>query len=188
MNIAYVRVSSIEQNESRQLEALQVHKIDKWFSEKVSAKDDNRPQLKAMIEFAREGDTIFIHDLSRIARNIKDLLNIVETMKSKGINLVSNKERIETSSPSGKLMVVMLAAFNDFERESILERQREGISIAKREGKYEGRKKIVIKEFEKYYLRYKNRELTKAQLCRELKISRPTLNKIIAENNNKQIS
>ena len=94
MNIAYVRVSTIEQNEARQLEGLEKFKIDKWFSEKVSAKNTNRPQLNEMLEFAREGDTIFIHDFSRLARSTSDLLKLVEQMTTKGIHLVSNKENI----------------------------------------------------------------------------------------------
>ena len=131
MKIAYVRVSTVEQNESRQIEALEKYGIEKWFTEKVSAKDTNRPKLKEMLEFAREGDTIYIHDFSRLARSTKDLLEIVETLKAKGIHLVSNKENIDTSTPTGKLMLTMIAAINEFERSNLLERQREGIAIAK---------------------------------------------------------
>ena len=121
MNIAYVRVSTIEQNEARQLEGLQKYNIDKWFTEKISAKDTNRPQLQLMLEFAREGDTIFIHDFSRLARSTKDLLDIVEKLKIKGVHLVSNKENIDTSTPTGKLMLTMIGAINEFERQNLLE-------------------------------------------------------------------
>lgn len=181
MNIAYVRVSTVEQNEARQIEALKKHNIDKWFSEKVSAKDTNRQQLKTMLDFAREGDTIFIHDFSRIARSTKDLLDIVERLRAKGINLVSNKESIDTSTPSGRLMLTMIGAINEFERTNLLERQREGIAIAKNEGKFKGRKAIDIPDFEKYYLRYKQREINKVQLADKLEITRPTLDKLIKE-------
>ena len=136
MNIAYVRVSTIEQSEARQVEALRVHQIDKWFREKVSGKDTNRPQLQAMLEFAREGDTIYIHDFSRLARSTSDLLKLVETLQAKNIRLVSNKENIDTHTPTGKLMLTMIAAINEFERMNLLERQREGIAIAKRKGIY----------------------------------------------------
>lgn len=129
MKIAYVRVSTVEQNEARQIEALEKYGIEKWFTEKVSAKDINRPKLKEMLDFAREGDTIYIHDFSRLARSTKDLLEIVETLKAKGINLVSSKENIDTSTPTGKLMLTMIAAINEFERANLLERQREGIAI-----------------------------------------------------------
>lgn len=87
MKIAYVRVSTVEQNEARQIEALEKYSIEKWFTEKVSAKDTNRPQLKQMLDFAREGDTIYIHDFSRLARSTKDLLDIVETSKAKAYTL-----------------------------------------------------------------------------------------------------
>lgn len=94
MNIAYVRVSTVEQNEERQVQALTQRGIEKWFTEKVSGKDTQRPQLQAMLEFAREGDTIYIHDLSRLGRNTEDLLHITAQLQAKGINLVSNKESI----------------------------------------------------------------------------------------------
>ncbi len=181
MNIAYVRVSTIEQNEARQIEGLKKYNIDKWFTEKVSAKDTNRPQLKAMLDYAREGDTIFIHDFSRLARSTKDLLDLVEKMQAKGIHFVSNKESIDTSTPTGKLMLTMIGAINEFERQNLLERQREGIAIAKKEGKFKGRKEVQIKDFGKYYERYMSREITKIQLAKELKITRPTLDKLIVQ-------
>jgi len=124
MNIAYVRVSTVEQNEQRQLEGLKNYKIDKWFTEKVSAKDTNRPQLKLMIDFAREGDTIYIWDFSRLARSTKDLLDVVEDLTNKGVHLRSVKENLDTSTPSGKLMLTMIGAINEFERANMLERQR----------------------------------------------------------------
>lgn len=181
MNIAYIRVSTVEQNEARQIEGLQKYNIDKWFTEKVSAKDTNRPQLKAMLDFAREGDTIYIHDFSRLARSTSDLLRLVEQMKNKGIHLVSNKESIDTSTPSGKLMLTMIGAINEFERANLLERQQEGIAIAKREGKFKGRQPKDIPDFEKYYLKYKAREMNKVQLASQLRITRPTLDKLINE-------
>ncbi|MGU9213541.1 recombinase family protein, partial [Clostridium perfringens] len=116
MNIAYVRVSTVEQNEERQLEGLKKYNIEKWFTEKISAKDTNRPQLKAMLEFAREGDTIFVWDFSRLARSTKDLLELVETMEAKGVHFKSIKENLDTSTPTGKLMLTMIGAINEFER------------------------------------------------------------------------
>lgn len=187
MQIAYIRVSTIEQNEQRQIEAMKRYDIEKWFIEKVSGKDTNRPKLKEMLNFAREGDTIHIHDFSRLARSTKDLLNIVELLNEKGITLISNKENIDTSTPTGKLMLTMIGAINEFERTNLLERQREGIAIAKREGKYKGRKAVSIPDFESHYKKYKNREINKSELAKELNISRPTLDKLIKaykENNN----
>ena len=181
MNLAYVRVSTVEQNEQRQIEAMQKFNIEKWFIEKVSAKDTNRPKLQELLEFARAGDTIHIHDFSRLARSTKDLLNIVELLNNKGITLVSNKENIDTSTPTGKLMLTMIGAINEFERANLLERQREGIAIAKRNNKYKGRKAINIPDFDTYYQQYKSRELTKVQLAKELHISRPTLDKLLSQ-------
>ena len=183
MRVAYVRVSTVEQNEARQLEALQKYDIEKWFTEKVSGKDANRPQLQAMLEFVREGDTVYIHDFSRLARSTKDLLAIVEQLKDKGVTLVSNKENLDTNTPHGKLMLTMLAAINEFERENMLERQREGIAEAVKAGKYKGRKEVNVDEdtFIDLMSKYKRRQLTKAQVAEQLGVSRPTLDKLIKQ-------
>lgn len=181
MKIAYVRVSSIEQNEARQVEALEKCDIDKWFIEKVSAKDTQRPKLKEMLEFMREGDIVYIHDFSRLARSTSDLLNLVELFKTNRVTLVSNKENIDTSTSSGKLMLTMIGAINEFERANLLERQREGIVIAKREGKFKGGTKKQVKNFEHYYRQYQDRVLNKTELAKKLKISRPTLNRMIRD-------
>lgn len=179
-NIAYVRVSTIEQNETRQREALERRNIDKWFIEKVSAKDTARPQLQVMLDWVRESDTIFIHDLSRFARSTKDLLDLLERLEKKGVALVSDKEAIDTSTPTGKLIVTIIGAINEFERANLLERQREGIAIAKREGKYKGRKCVTVPDLATHYAKYMHREVSKAQLARELKVSRPTLDKLFS--------
>jgi len=182
MNVAYVRVSTVEQNEARQIEALEKHNIDKWFKEKVSGKDTNRPQLQAMIDFVREGDTVYIHDFSRLARSTKDLLHIVETLNKKGVHLVSNKENVDTSTPTGKLMLTMIGAIAEFERANLLERQKEGIAIAQKNGAYKGRKaKEIDNKFVELYERYNKREINKSQMAKELEISRPTLDKMIKE-------
>jgi len=178
-NVGYVRVSTVEQNEQRQVEALKKYNIDKWFIDKVSAKDTNRPQLKAMFNYIREGDTVYVHEFSRIARSTTDLLSMTEDFKKRNITFISNKENIDTSTATGKLMLTMIAAINEFERANLLERQREGIELAKRKGKYKGRKEVEISDFAKYYNRYKTREINKQELARELKISRPTLDKLI---------
>ena len=182
MNIAYVRVSTVEQNEARQVEALKKHNIEKWFTEKVSAKDTNRPQLQAMLEFARQGDTIYIHDFSRLARSTTDLLQIVEQLQSKGIHLVSNKENIDTSTPTGKLMLTMIGAINEFERTNLKERQAEGIKVAKDKGKYKGRKKIEFpSDWEQVYNQYKHREITGTKAMEQLGLKRNTFYKLIKE-------
>ena len=182
-NVAYVRVSTVDQNEDRQLEGLKKYNIDKWFTEKVSGKDTNRPELQKMLEYVREGDTVYIHEFSRLARSTKDLLQIVEDLQSKGVHLVSNHENIDTSTPSGKLMLTMIGAIAEFERQNLLERQREGIAEAKKRGAYKGRKAIEIdsETFREAYDRYLAREINKSQMAKELGISRPTLDKMIKE-------
>lgn len=182
-NIGYVRVSTLEQNQSRQIEALEKFNIDKWFTEKVSGKDTNRPQLQLMLDYVREGDTVYIHDFSRLARNVKDLLDIIEKLNSKGVHLVSNKENIDTSTPQGKLMLTMIGAIYEFELANLHDRQREGIAIAKAEGKYKGRKPVNIApdKFEEEYENYKSREISKVELAKRLGVSRPTLDKLIKE-------
>ena len=183
-NVAYIRVSTEEQNEARQKEALEKFGIDKWFCEKISAKTTNRPQLQAMLDYVREGDTLYIHDFSRLARSTQDLLNLVQLLQDKGVHLISTKENLDTNTATGRLMLTMIAAINQFERENLLERQREGIEIAKREGKFKGRKEVSIPDFESHYQRYMRREVTKSELARELNISRPTLDKLIEQYEN----
>lgn len=181
MIVGYVRVSTVEQNESRQLVTMDRYNVEKLFQEKVSAKDINREELNKMLDFVREGDSIVIHDFSRLARSTKDLLHIMEILESKGVNLISTKENIDSSTPTGKLMLTMIGAINEFERTNMLERQREGIAIAKAAGKYKGRKEIKVDNFEDYYNKYLSRAFNKSQLAKEIGVSRPTLNKLIKE-------
>lgn len=184
--VAYVRVSTAEQNEARQREALAVRGIDKWFIEKASGKNTDRPEFQKMLDWVREEDTIYIHDLSRIARSTKDLLDLLDVLREKGVALVSDKESIDTSTATGKLLVTMVAAINEFERANLLERQREGIAIAKREGKYKGRKAVTVPDLPRHYDRWQRREVSKAALARELGISRPTLDRLFSNYNNKK--
>lgn len=183
MIVQYIRVSTVEQNEARQIEALKKYNAEKTFLEKVSGKDTNRPQLKAMLDFVREGDTIVIHEFSRLARSTKDLLEIVEYLNEKGVHLVSNKENLDTSTSTGKLMLTMIGAIAEFERQQILERQKEGIAIAKEQGKYKGRQVKAIDEelFNNLYEQYKMRKINKVKLAQELNISRPTLDKLLKD-------
>ena len=184
MKIAYVRVSTVEQNEQRQIEGLEKHGIDKWYIEKVSGKSTNRPELQKMLSEVQNGDVIYVHDFSRLARSTKDLLEIVESLNKRNIHIVSNKENIDTNTNSGKLMLTMFAAIYEFERTNMLERQAEGIEIAKRENKYAncGRKKTQITdEYEKLISQYVDGKITKVQLAVMMNVSRPTLNRILNE-------
>lgn len=148
MLIGYVRVSTAEQNEARQLLALQEKGVaaENIYMDKLSGKNAERPKLKEMLSFCRKGDTVIAESISRIARNTRDLLEIVETLREKGVGFVSMKEGIDTETAQGQFMLTVFAAMAQLERESILERQKEGIAIAKAEGKYKGRQKIKVDE------------------------------------------
>ena len=124
-----MRVSTAQQNEEIQVEAFKNYNIEKWFIEKESAKDTNRPKLQEMLNYVRDGDCIYVMDFSRLARSTKDLLDIVELLNQKEVQLVSLKENIDTHTPAGKLMLTMIGAIYEFERTNTLERQREGIEI-----------------------------------------------------------
>lgn len=180
-NVAYVRVSTIEQNEARQREALQSYGIDRWFVEKASGKDTKRPELQAMLDYIREDDTVYVEEFSRLGRSTADLLSIVQRIENTRAKFISIKERFDTKTPAGKLQMTMMAAIAEFERAMILERQREGIEIAKRAGKYKGRKAISIPNIGDYYDRYMSRQETKTSIAAELGISRTTLDKLFRE-------
>lgn len=181
MIVGYVRVSTVEQNEERQLVTMGKYKVEKVFSEKVSAKDTNRPELQMLLDYVREGDTVVVHDFSRLARSTKDLLDIVEYLNNKKVTLISSKENVDSSTPTGKLMLTMIGAINEFERANLLERQREGIAIAKEQGKYKGRKKVEVSNIDEYYSKYMNREMNMTAIAKELKLSRTTLYKLFEE-------
>ena len=180
-NIAYVRVSTAEQNETRQKEALKKYDIDKWFIEKASGKDTNRLRLQEMLEYIREDDTVYVEEFSRLGRSTADLLNTVQQIEDVGAKFVSLKENFDTKTPTGKLQMTMMAAIAEFERSMILERQREGIAIAKREGKYKGRKAVSVPNIGTYYDKYMRRKGTKVSIAHELGISRTTLDKLFRE-------
>ena len=181
MNIAYIRVSSLEQNEARQVEALQSFGIERWFSEKVSGKDTNRPEFQNMMNFVREGDTVYVLDWSRLSRSLVDLLKTVEKLNSKGVKLVSLKENFDTSTPTGKLMLTVIGALNQFERENMLERQSEGISIAKRNGVYKGRKPTIVKELDSICRQWESGEITGTEAAGLMGVSRATAYKKITQ-------
>ena len=183
-NIAYVRVSTVEQNEARQREALKAFNIDKWFVEKASGKDAKRPILQEMLEYIREDDTVYVEEFSRLGRSTADLLATVQRIEDSGAKFVSLKENFDTKTPAGKLQMTMMAAIAEFERAMILERQREGIAIAKREGKYHGRKAVFVPNIGEYYQKYMTRQGTKTSIATELGISRTTLDKLFKEYEN----
>ena len=185
MNIGYVRVSSVDQNEQRQIEAIKAEaEIDKWFTEKISGKNTEREKLRQMMEFVRENDTIYIQDWSRLSRSTRDLLDIIETLSAKGVRLVSLKEEFDLSTSTGKLMLGLISSINQYEREITLERQREGIEIAKRRGVYKGR---APKQFDKDLLEevldaLRNKKMTVTKAAELLGVTRPTIYNILKRN------
>ena len=175
--VGYIRVSSIDQNTIRQLDGLS---LDKTFTEKMSGKDTQRPVLQECLAYIRDGDTLHVHSIDRLARNAKDLLNLVEEMIGKGVNLKFHKNNLTFSPDSkdhmAKLQLTMLAAFAEFERELIKERQREGIAIAKEQGKYAKRRKITDELIAEAKARTERGEPL-SRVAKDLKVSRETLYK-----------
>ena len=181
MKIGYVRVSTVEQNEARQVEALEKLGVQKIYIEKKSGKNLDRPVLQEMLDFIREGDTVYVHDLSRISRSLADLLELVELLQKKKVHFISNKEQVDTTTPTGRLFLSIVGAINEFERTNLLERQREGIAIAKRVGKYKGRKPRTLDHVAELYNMWIRREKSKAEIARDYQISRPTLDRLFKE-------
>ena len=177
MICGYTRVSSLDQNTERQLHGEMMHKL---FTDKASGKDVHRPQLQAALSYMREGDTLLVHSPDRLARNAQDLLRIVRELNTKGVTVQFTKNRLcftgDSKDPMATLMVTMLAAFAEFERSLIRERQREGIAAARAKGVYKGRKRSLTAE-QVAELRAKAAApgAVKAQLAREYRISRETL-------------
>lgn len=174
-SVGYVRVSTVEQNEGRQIAALKPHDIDKWFIDKCSGKNTDRPQFKLMLDYIREGDTVYVEDFSRLSRSVADLLKILQDFETRGIRMVSLKENTDTRTPTGKLFITIVAAINEFERANILERQAEGIALAKQKGIYKGRKRIQKPaEWEEVYKKWVKREMTAAEAMKTLDLKRNT--------------
>lgn len=178
--VGYVRVSSIDQNEARQLEGVA---LDKVFTDKASGKDTSRPQLQACLDYLRDGDTLIVHSMDRLARNVEDLRRIVREQNAKGVIVQFMKEGLSFTgddSPMSQLLLTMLGAVAEFERSLIRERQREGIAIAKVKGVYKGRKPALdTQQVADLKARAAAGE-TKAELARQFKISRATLYEYLA--------
>ncbi len=187
-NFAYIRVSTEEQNYESQMEAMKDLEFAKVFTEKRSAKDTNRPELQNMLDYVREGDTVYVKDFSRLARSTKDLLNIIDILENKKVKLISIKEKLDTSTPAGKLMVTMLGAIYEFERANLLERQKDGIAVAKKEGKYKGRKKIKKpNNWQEVYKDWSCRKITAKKACELLNLKPNTFYNFINEEKRKEI-
>lgn len=172
MKIGYVRCSSKDQNPERQEVLMAKLGVEKVYIDMLSGKDMNRPQLQAMLEQMQKGDVVIVESFSRLARNTKDLLEITDIMKAKGVDFISQKETIDTSTPAGKLMLTVLGAISEFERECIRQRQAEGIALKKARGEYKGRVARELPEFEEIYKQYSSGKIKASQAVKMLGISR----------------
>lgn len=173
--IGYVRVSSFDQNPERQLEhAL----VDRQFTDKASGKDTHRPELESLLDFVRDGDTVVVHSMDRLARNLDDLRRIVQKLTQRGVRIEFVKECLTFTgedSPMANLLLSVMGAFAEFERALIRERQREGITLAKQRGVYRGRKRSLnVEQIEDVKKRVARGD-KKAQVAREMGISRETV-------------
>ena len=174
MKIGYIRVSTQEQNTMRQEVLMEALGVDEVYIDRMSGKNTNRPELQKMMEYVRRGDTVIVESISRFARNTRDLLELVEQLTAKGVEFVSKKEAIDTTTPTGKFMLTVFGAVAELEREYILQRQREGIAIAKELGKYKGRKPISSPEFEQVIGKWRSGAITAAEAMRTLHMSKTT--------------
>ncbi|MBF0398168.1 MAG: recombinase family protein [Desulfobacterales bacterium] len=170
--IAYIRVSAIDQNIDRQKIALSELNIDKYFIEKISGKNTDRPQLKKMLEYIREGDSVYIESISRLARSTKDLLAIVQHLQDKSVDLISLKEKIDTTTPQGRFVLTIFGALSELERENTLQRQKEGIAAAKIKGKKFGRPQIKKpQDWDKIIVLWQKGEITAVEAMRKLNLN-----------------
>ena len=183
MKVGYVRVSTEEQNTIRQEVLMQELGVDKIFIDKASGRDSAREGLREMLNFVREDDTVIVESYSRLARSARDLLDIVDTLKSKRVGFVSKKESFDTATPAGRLMMTVFAGLYQFERECMLERQREGIAEAKKAGKYKGRKPIEVDaaKFKKLYTEWKAGKITAVAMQKTLGLTAPTFYRRVKE-------
>lgn len=172
MIIGYARVSTEEQETARQEQQLNNNSVNKLFIEKASGKNTTRPILNEMLDYIREGDVVIVNDFSRLARNTSDLLKITETITSKGATFKSLKENVDTTTPTGKLMLTVIGAIAEFEREVLLQRQREGIEIAKQKGKFRKEPLALPEDLKEKLIEF---QYCKSTLAKFYKVSRPTI-------------
>ncbi len=188
MKVGYVRVSTKEQNTARQEEIMKSLEVDKIYIDRMSGKNTDRPALLEMLKFVREGDTVVVESISRFARNTKDLLELTEELNSKHVQFISQKEKIDTDTPAGKFMLTIFGAVAELEREYIRQRQREGIEIAKENGKYKGRPEKQLDNFPAVYVQWKKREITAKSASEQLGISRSTFYRKVSEHEEKSVA
>lgn len=181
MKIGYIRVSTTEQNTIRQEVLMKELDVDEVYIDKVSGKDTKRPKLQKMLAYVRKGDTVIVESISRFARNTRALLELIEILSSKEVVFISKKEAIDTTTPTGKFMLTIFGAVAELEREYILQRQREGIAIAKTQGKYKGRKRIEHQDFDSVVNKWKNGDITAMKAMSLLEMKKNTFYRRVKE-------
>ena len=155
--------------------------VEKVFIDRISGKNTDRPELKKMMSFVRQGDSVVVESISRFARNTKDLLELVEQLTGKGVEFISKKEAIDTTTPTGKFMLTIFGAVAELEREYILQRQAEGIAIAKEQGVYEGRKPIARPEFASVVSLWRRGDITATEAMKRLDLKPSTFYRKVKE-------
>lgn len=174
MKIGYIRISTTDQNTARQEVLMKELGVEQVYIDRMSGKNTDRPELKKMMNYVREGDTVIVESISRFARNTKDLLDLVEQLTKKQVEFISKKEAIDTTTPTGKFMLTVFGAVAELEREYILQRQKEGIAIAKENEIYKGRKPIIRTEFETVVKIWKSGEITAIEAMKKLNLKPST--------------
>ena len=168
MKIGYIRVSTTEQNSARQEVLMSELGVDQVFIDRISGKSMDRPELKRMMTFVREGDTVIVESISRFARNTRDLLDLIDQLEAKNVGFVSKKEAIDTTTPTGKFMLTVFGAVAELEHEYILQRQKEGIAVAKSNGVYKGRKPIERAELASVVAQWRDGKISAVQAMKQL--------------------
>ena len=181
MQVGYIRISTAGQNTARQEVLMRELGVEMVFIDRMSGKNTDRPELKKMMAFVRQGDTVVVESISRFARNTRDLLELVEQLTTKGVEFVSKKEAIDTTTPTGKFMLTIFGAVAELEREYILQRQAEGIAIAKEQGVYKGRQPIVRPDFERVIALWRSGKITAVDAQRRLDMKPSTFYRKVKE-------
>ena len=181
MRIGYARVSTAEQHVERQQQILQELGAEKTFVDVCSGKSTDRPALREMLNFARDKDVIICESISRLARNTRDLLELTDKLAEQGVGFVSQKENIDTTTPTGKFILTVFGAIAELEREYILQRQAEGIAIAKANGVYKGRKPLDCPGFDKVYQQVELGKISATEAFRQLNVSKSTYYRRVRE-------
>lgn len=168
MKIGYIRISTVDQNTARQEVLMKELGVEQVYIDRMSGKNTDRPELKRMMNYVREGDVVIVESISRFARNTKDLLELVEKLTDKQVEFISKKEAIDTTTPTGKFMLTVFGAVAELEREYILQRQKEGIAVAKKKGVYKGRKPIEHPRFNEIVNLWKQGKITAVEAMKRL--------------------